>query len=260
MDYIVTLNDVLKIYKSQKAGEMALKPYKKWFPLKPSPELAGVVADLICDGHLQGSPKWRIDFTFKINEEKLRFERKIEKIFGVKGKARPCYSNVWGESYNYGVNCKPLAKTLFMCGVPSGNKVLGNFAFPAWILEDKNYFREFTKRFYNCEGTCWGGKSPGIGFEMWKEAGKIDNLKEFLEVIRCGLKKFFDIKTTEIFTTSSMHARKDGYVTKPLRFYIKRKESIFKFYKDIGFEYEKQNKLKNIIEKWGRTSVGTEVP
>jgi hypothetical protein len=260
MGIIVTLDDVLKTYKSKKAGEKALKPYMRWFPLRPTPELAGIVADLICDGHLQGKPKWRMDFTSESNEEMKNFEKRIKNLFNIVGKKRPCYSNKFGKTYNYGVNCKPLARTLFLCGVPTGNKVLKKFTFPSWVLEDKSFFKQFTKRFYNCEGTCWGDKSPGIGFEMWKEAEKIENLKEFLESLRFGLKKFFDIKTTEIFTTSSVHKRKDGHVTKPLRFYIKRKDSIFKFYRNIGFEYEKQNKLKNIIENWGRTSVGTEVP
>ncbi|NIO23101.1 MAG: hypothetical protein GTN38_03695 [Candidatus Aenigmarchaeota archaeon] len=149
MTILVTLKDVLKTYKSNKAGYNALKPYVKWFPLKPTAELAGVVADLICDGHLQGEPKWRVDFTFK-------------------------------------------------------------------LIKDKNFFREFVKRFYSCEGTCWGGESPGIGFEMWKEIKILNNCKEFLESIRFGLKRFFDIDTTEIFTTSSTNKRKDGYTTKPV--------------------------------------------
>lgn len=260
MTILVTLEDVLKTYKFKKAGNNAMEPYVRWFPLKPTAELAGVVADLICDGHLQGEPKWRVDFTFKLIEDKERFENEVKKIFGVTGKSRPCKTNEFSITYNYGLNCGPLARTLYLCGVPAGNKVLNEFEFPIWILKDKKFFREFAKRFYSCEGTCWGGKSPGIGFEMWKEISILNNCKEFLESIKFGLKRFYGIETTKIFTTSSENKRKDGNTTKPLKFYIKKKESIFKFYKEIGFEYKKQKKLKGIIEKWGSNAVGTERP
>ena len=54
---------------------MALEKYISLFPLKPSKQLARIVANLMCDGHLQGYPKWRIDFTSKYQEELDTFEK-----------------------------------------------------------------------------------------------------------------------------------------------------------------------------------------
>lgn len=260
MRILLDLEDVLNTYKSRKAGRDALRAYSSWFPLEATGELAGIVADIISDGHLQGEPKWRIDFTFKLTEDKERFENSLIEMFKVKGKVRRCLSNEFSTTYNYGVNCGPLARTLMLCGVPQGNKVLNKFTFPDWILSNKIFFREFARKFYSREGTCWGGESPGIGFEMWKEISILDDCRKFLESMRLGLKKFFDIETTNIFTTVSKNERKDGYITKPLKFYIKRKDSIFKFYREIGFENRNQEKLKKIVEKWGSFAVGTERP
>ena len=103
---------------------------------------------------------------------------------------------------------------------------------------------------FTCEGTIWLENSPGIGLAMWKNK----NLKQdgvfFLNSLRIGLKKFFNIQTTRIFSYS---VPKD-FKTVPLKFYIKRKDSIIKFYKEIGFEHtEKQLKLVNLIRKWGQS-------
>ncbi len=34
-----------------------------WLPIFPSKELAGIVADLMGDGHIQGKPRWKFDYT-----------------------------------------------------------------------------------------------------------------------------------------------------------------------------------------------------
>ena len=50
--------------------------------------LAGIVADIMGDGHLQGPPKWRMDYTSKDITELERFNNEIKGLFGYSGKIR----------------------------------------------------------------------------------------------------------------------------------------------------------------------------
>lgn len=251
MGQLLNTKEILNFYKLPERGERILRKYNHWFPIEPSERLAGIIADLMCDGHLQGEPYWRFDYTFKLNKEKERFENEIYSLFKIKGKSRPCKTNKFSKTFNYGVNCKLLARVLYLCGVPAGNKVLTKYSIPVWILNDKENFRRFTQRLFTCEGTAWGGPSPGIRIEIWKEVSIMNNCRKMLETISIYLEKFFRIKTTKVFTTKSQNKRKDGNITKPLRICIKRKDSIIKFYNEIGFEDKiKQQKLRNMVKTW----------
>lgn len=70
---LLTKRDVLKTYKSKVAGLKVLEKYDSWFPVYLSPELAGVIGDIMGDGHLQGVSKWRLDYTSKSLDELNRF-------------------------------------------------------------------------------------------------------------------------------------------------------------------------------------------
>lgn len=52
---LLNFEDVLNTYRSKEHGKKALSKYPNWFPLIASSRLAGVVADLMGDGHLQDS-------------------------------------------------------------------------------------------------------------------------------------------------------------------------------------------------------------
>lgn len=251
MGQLLSLEDILKTYKNNSAGLKALLPYSKWFPIEKTVTLSGIIGDLMGDGHLQGDSKWRIDYTSKHLSELERFGNSVYSLFKVKGRPRLCTTNKFSRSYNYGINCKPLARTLFLCGVPSGNKVFKSFFIPKWVFTDKKYFRRFIQRLLSCEGTVWGGRSSGIRLEMWKHQNILDNGFDFFNQISKGLKTHFGIITTNAFTFNSYNKRKDGEITRPVRLHIKRKDSLYKFYKYIGFEDKiKQNKLKDILSKW----------
>ena len=181
---LVTFAKVLNTYKSKFHGREALKKYKQWFPIYPSSGLAGIVADLIFDGHLQLEPKLRLDYTSKSKNELRRFEAEIYNIFKLNGKIRACTSNKFSKTYNYGVNCKPLARVLILLGVPTGAKVLKPFRVPRWIIKNEHCFRIFVKRMFDCEGSIWNKKYSWIGIEMWKERRLIKNGIEFFNDIR----------------------------------------------------------------------------
>ncbi len=57
MGVIIRYKELLNTYKTRGHRIRHLERYKKLFPIKSSPLLAGIVGDLICDGHLQGDPK-----------------------------------------------------------------------------------------------------------------------------------------------------------------------------------------------------------
>src|SRR3989344_2565483 len=142
---LVSKEDIKQFYITERGFNSMLKKYAYLFPIKGSKELAGLVADIMGDGNLQGYPKWRFDFCSKSKET----------------------LNIFGVSYLYGVNCKRLSKSLYYIGVPSGEKVTQGFKIPNWILEDKEYFREFISRLFICEGSV-DYSAPSVKLGMSK--------------------------------------------------------------------------------------------
>jgi|TARA_Y100000034_G_scaffold74012_1_gene88970 hypothetical protein len=247
MGVILRYKDFLQTYKTRSHRIRHLKDYKYLFPIKASETLAGIIADLICDGNLQGNPKWRIDYTSKSIEELKRFEKEIKFLFDKKGKIRKCTTNKFGKTYNLAVNCSPISRILFLCGTPAGQKVLTSFKVPNWIKKDKKYFRRFAQRVFSCEGGIMyepHRKLPQIRMSMWKA----ENVKEkisFIDELAIYLNQYFNIKST-VTKGNNYNVRKDSIITRPLKMYI-ISESVIKFRKEIGFEGEKQEKLNKIM-------------
>ncbi|MBS3143896.1 hypothetical protein J4446_03425 [Candidatus Woesearchaeota archaeon] len=222
---LVNKTNFVNSYEIKECGFKAYEKYRCWFPVKPSERLAGIIADLMGDGHIQGNGPWRLDFTSKYKKELLRFENEIYSLFKVKGKIRPCTTNKY-STYNYGVNCKPLIKILEICGAPSGAKVLKSFKISDWIINNKKYYKSFIKRLFLCEGHL--GKNE-IKIEMAKAEYLIKDGINFMESIREKLKEFYGFNPTNIFIRK-YKIRKDKIQTYGIQFKIKRKEEIPKFY------------------------------
>ena len=246
MKYI-TFKDVLQTYKSKEAGIIALSKYKHWFPLELSPRIAGIVADLMADGHLQHPPMWRMDYISASVEELQRLNKEINSLFGLSFEIRPCTTNLYGKTFMLGINSKPIGRVMSLCGVTHGSKVLTKFDIPSWITEDKECFRQFTKRLFDCEG-CVDISSPGIILSMWKEESIVENGKSFFETIKNNLEKHYNIKTTNIFL-GGKNNRKDGKFTLGIKLKIRKQSEIVKFLTEIGFDgKEKQEKLRKQVE------------
>lgn len=247
MGVILRYKDFLETYKTRGHRIKHLEDWKKYFPIKADPILAGIVADLMADGHLQGDPKWRIDFTSKSLKELKRFEEEINKIFEVQGKIRKCSTNKFGETYNFGINCSPLSRILYLCGTPAGQKVLIPFNIPKWIKKDKENFRKFCKRLFSCEGCIMHEphrKLPQVRISMWKLEGLKEEIN-LIEELAIYLNRHFGIKST-CKRTKRQNVRKDGKITRENRMYITGK-SVIKFQKEINFEGEKKIKLNQIM-------------
>lgn len=247
MGEVLRYKDFLKTYKTRGHRLNHLKNYKKYFPIKANPVLAGIVADLICDGHLQGGPIWRADFTSKSKEELGAFEKRLNKLFKIKCKIRECKSNKYGKTFNLGINCSPLARIFLLCGVPSGEKVLKDFPVPNWIKRDKNCFREFCRRMFTCEGSIMndGRKIPQIRLEMWKSEKNFKSGRIFIADVCKLLENYFNIKSTITFPKSKC-VRKDKVITKKIKVYIMG-QAVLNFYKEVGFDNSKQQTLKALL-------------
>ena len=247
MGIILRYRDVLSTYKTRGYRNKSLVKHKNIFPIKSNPQIAGVIGDLICDGNLQGHPKWRMDFTSKSIEELKRFEKEVYGLFSIRGKIRECSTNKFGKTFNLGINCAPIARTLSLCGVPSGQKVLKNFSIPNWIKKDKECFRRFAQRVFTCEGGIMYEENrilPQVRIELWKNK-KIIKDDRFIKEIGIYLNRFFNIKST-IKLRKIENLRKDGVITQPIRMYLTGK-SVVKFSKEVGFEGEKQEKMDKIL-------------
>lgn len=250
MGVILRYRDLLKTYKTRGYRIGHLEKYKYLFPLKASPVLAGIVGDLMGDGHLQGDPKWRMDFTSKSINELKRFEKEIKYLFDKTGKIRRCVTNKYATTYNLAINSSPVARILFLCGVPPGQKVLTSFKIPRWIQEDKRCFRRFCQRFFSCEGGIMhesNRRYPQIRLDFWKSENLITNGQEFIEDMGNCMHRYFDI-TSKVIIQKKSNLRKDGVITRPIRIYLFN-ESVVKFCKEIGFEGNKQKSLKALISK-----------
>ncbi len=246
MKNLINLQKVIGLYKSEVHAKKALEQYHNRFPIKSSITLAGTIADLMGDGHLQGEPNWRMDYTSNSKKELNRFGKEMFKLFGVCGKIRNCNTNKYG-TMNYGVNCKPLARILHFCGAPSGAKVLKTFDIPTWITENKEYFKKFISRLFSCEATV--DKAGYIEIQMHKSTDLIARGFTFFYQIKNNLEKHFGIKTTKPFTDNAISIRKDRIITKPIRLKIKRKQSVKLFAEKICFEDKaKQAKLLRVIK------------
>jgi hypothetical protein len=243
---ILNYNDVLETYKSKESGIKALAHYTNWFPLRASPQLSGIVADLMGDGHLQGKNKGRLDYTSKSVEELNRFNREIFALFGVQGKIRECKTNTYG-TMNLGVNNKPLTRVLKLIGVPAGNKTLQGFDIPAWILSDKENFARFVNRLLCCEG-CVSVQDKSIELSMYKSLERIPEGINFFTSIKKHLELYFEIRTTNPFLGREEPMRKHGFKTRGIRLKIKNRPSLINFQKHIGLEDKnKEEKLNKIL-------------
>ncbi len=164
------------------------------------------------------------------------------------GKIRPYKSNKFSNSFLLGVNSKLLSRIMFLLGVPGGCKVKQEYSIPHWILEDRNCFMGFVKRYFACEGcVSIEGKISFVEISMSKSGGLIENGCEFLEQMRHGMKRFFDIAAMNVFASCYSLGR-DGIKTIGLKLRIKNLGGMIKFYKEMGFDNKvKQDKLLRVI-------------
>ena len=209
--------------------------------------LAGLIGDLTTDGHVQGYDKLRFDFTAADKDELKRFENRLKKLFDVEGKIRENTTNPHSQSFNYGVNSKPLTRVLIECGAPTGSKVKTRFNVPEWILKEKKYFTAYIERAFTNDGSAFSG-NPRITFELRKEESISENLRNYMETIDAHLDRYYGISGS-IFERCKKNQRKDGDQTVGIGLNIRRRDAIKKFHRNFRItDREMRKHIRKIAE------------
>jgi intein/homing endonuclease len=221
--------------------------------------LAGIVADLISDGHLEirniGARK-KYDYIgfFSSDEGRLKnFNERIFKISGIRGSIREWGIRKYGKSKACIISNSKLVKALNEKGAPYGDKVSKPFKLPDWIKYGNEEIQSsFIKRLVDCDGSIGYDKNTKrweIRLTLHKLSEFENDGREFLENIRYMLKNF-DIESTEVFVNRKYIRPKDNKLVLSLTFKIFKKNSILNYNKFIGFDSEyKKVRIKNAI-KW----------
>lgn len=193
---------------------------------------------LMCDGHIKKGLD-QIHYFFNQRKDAESFKNDFLSIFD-KERLSLKYR---AYCFKVGICNKDLANLFNSLGVPAGNKVYKPFLIPNWIYNGNyNIKRLFLSTIYGNEGSKPQDNRWRIQFVLSKTKEHIPNLLEFLNQIRAML-NHFGIKTTHIQLRKQKRRAFSG------RFYIKGKEDLTKFYKQIGFLYasEKQEVLEPLI-------------
>jgi hypothetical protein len=183
-------------------------------------------------------------FFFRKEEDAHRFAKDFEKLFYLeKLRVKP---SKYGQSYIVDV-CKAsqFTKLLHFLGAPKGNKVLQPFSIPDWIYRGPDHIKAaFVSAMIGCEGSAPSGNRWRIQFVLSKSKEHVPNLISFVNQLRTML-YHIGIETSHI----QLRKQKERHFN--ARFYIKGRENINKFYKQLEFSYasEKQEVLKELINR-----------
>ncbi|MCX6801467.1 MAG: hypothetical protein NTZ73_04745 [Candidatus Diapherotrites archaeon] len=147
-----------------------------------------------------------------------------------------------------GINSKPLARTLYLCGVPVGAKVSQDFLIPNWIIEEKIFFRAFIRAYFSCEANVEQTKS--IMLEQWKLSENLQSGAKFMKQIVFLLDEYFGIKVLGPYFPKQRNKRKKG-ITRAVRIKIRKHADFLKYVNIVGFcDANKQNRAIFILSRY----------
>ena len=217
-----------------------MRPFGKLFVY--SHDLARIVANIMCDGHLQMDGKrGSVSFYSKKLSEILRENKRFEKLFGVTGHV---YPDRRSDGYKLFVTSKEIAAFLESAGVPAGNKTNKKYGVPSWILNsDKKTRLAYLKGVFNSEASVY--KTTNGKYERWRihisqyknTRLRTDGIK-FMNQIKNMLNDF-GIFSSPVRCAKG-NKRKDGTDSICIQFEIERKNFV-NFIKYIGFEDPKKH-------------------
>lgn len=259
----INANDIRRSYKSKKYAEECIDYFSELLPITQSSDLAGIVANLLTDGHIAAKPIYKskkydyIGFFSDDITDLKSFNDTLERIFNIRGKIRK-----WGKRYNSSsTGCiipnARLASVLEHCGVPVGDKVITEYCIPEWIrFGSIPIKRTFLRRSFTCEGSINYDSSCRrweIRYAMHKEKTLLPSAIEYLEQLRDML-KHFGIETSKPYIASDYCRSKDKKNILGLAIKIIRKDSIKNFHK-IGFDLAKKSKRLEHAVRWASSEV-----
>ena len=251
MQILVEKEQFLSTYKNETLGLRTFNKYRSWFPVRSSAALAGIVADITSDGHLQYTSP-RCDYISGDLNELKRFSRELYDLFGYKGYVDESKTNPYSRSYWYRVNCQAIGRVLSLCGTPSGCKVKKKFDVPEWIKNGEPEIRRtYLRRIFSCEGHVRLQKRRIIiGVKYGKIASMQSDLNNFLMSLK-NMLLLDDIKATNPYI-SDKYVRKDGLATHCMAFEIHGTKDnmhrVVNFKKYINFDFPKCERLKKCMD------------
>ncbi|MFH1221588.1 MAG: hypothetical protein V1492_00720, partial [Candidatus Micrarchaeota archaeon] len=187
---ILTYQEFIRSYNIKEKQKQAVE---RWFPIRPSPELAEITAALMTDGHIDWNdydtnprPKKLVLYSNYKNECEW-FSAKVYRLFGVEGKViryRASTGFSKKDSYKAIVYCAPLARILILAGVPCGDKTQKSYKVPSWIMSGSQEIKQsFLRILFNFDGSISiksRRSTAAITFSFNKQEKYLQSGKEFL--------------------------------------------------------------------------------
>lgn len=214
-------------------------------PIKFSTDLARIVANISCDGHLQLDKRRGLASFYSKNLDVIKRENKrFRKVFLIKGRI---YPDKRDDGYKLFFISKEIAKFLSTIGVPVGNKTNKIYSVPSWIINGgKKIKSAYLKGIFNSEASVYKTKNNTsyrwrIHISQYKNYKLKKNGLKYMNQIREILFKF-GIRSSPTRCIKG-NRRIDGSESIGMQFEIE-KSSFSNFIKYVGFENpEKQKKL-----------------
>jgi intein/homing endonuclease len=251
---LVSKQDFLRTYTSDYYSNKYALEYDKISPIKINYSLVYIVGSLMTDGFMdirkRGNRPYYgyIGYFSKYKKELNNFNNNFNNVFQTTGKIQNWGIRKSGKSFGCIILNSTSSRILNILDVPSGDKVIQEYSIPSWITNsNKNYQAAFLRRIFSCEGSivfdissnCWE-----IRYSMSKTETLSKNAIKFLNDIRMMLSNF-NIKTSNPYINERYTRPKDQRNIFCYAIKIKRKKSVYNFYKHIGFDiHYKQKKLK----------------
>jgi len=196
-------------------------------------DLAKIVSYLTFDGHIYNNLK-AFYFCSKDINQLNEFEKIIKRKFGIEGKY---YFNNGGafkvKTHKFIVFNKIIAEKLVKIGTPKEEKVSQAFGIPKWILASKELSKEYLKIAFLCEGSMGLRKNPQIAINIAKTQNYLEDGIKFMESLKDML-YYFNIKVGKFYISKGRIRKKDGQLSRDIRFRISMTDSN-KFIKKIGW-------------------------
>jgi intein/homing endonuclease len=253
---VVSKEEFVKSYQRKAIGAKLVKQIR-WLPLPNSPELAALVGYILSDGTIEHSyersskihrPK-RIDF---ISPNRV-IQKKVKDIFQKIFKIKPKF-HYFRDTLGLRINDANVARALWLCGIPMGDKASQEYDVPKWIKNGTQIIKSsFLRSYFDGDGSTpyefkRSKASFGIRLTLNKIENKIKSGIKFLNSIKKMLKEF-DIESLGPYQRKICY-RKNNAKTIMLELIICRQNSILNFYRYINFcNPEKKSKLNFCVRK-----------
>lgn len=197
-------------------------------------DMARIASYLTFDGHLYKDLKGFL-YSSKNKKDLEDFEIIINRKFSLPARYHLNSAGSHKQTHVIYFFNKIVCEYLFKIGIPKGSKVIQKFGVPKWIVDSKEFSREYLKIAYLCEGSIEKekGRNPRIAINTAKCEEILDSSISFMNTLRIMLKKF-EINSTDCHIVGRRIRKRDNKISRDIRFRIKTDDNN-KFISEIGW-------------------------